>query len=291
MDPSDLRAFLAVAEELHFGRAATRLHITPPPLTRHIQRIERELGARLFDRTKRSVAITAAGKVLVEQARHLLALVESLPGQVQRAARGETGILRTGVISTALFSQARKLQTAIRRSLPDVRVAWHVLSSSEQVHAIRLDRLDLGFVNTPIEHEGLLLRRVLREPLVAALPSTHRLAARTSIPLLALKDEIFIVATRERVPSFYDRFISSCHAAGFEPKLEHQRQTMVSFLGLVAIGAGVSVVPASMMKVAVEGATFVRLQGAAPYSELSVAWSPKNAAPVLARALTLLTVR
>jgi DNA-binding transcriptional LysR family regulator len=134
------------------------------------------------------------------------------------------------------------------------------------------------------------LRRVRREPLVAVLPATHPLAGRTSVPLRLLKDDIFMVATRDRGPSFYDRFIASCHAAGFEPRLEHQRQTMVSFLGLVAIGAGVSVVPASVARIAVEGVVYVRLQRPAPYAELAVAWRPRNASPVLARALRLMDV-
>ena len=287
MDARDLNAFLAVADELHFGRAAARLNITPSPLTRQIQRIEAALGARLFARTKRTVRLTAAGAHLVGEARHLLALAESLPGRVQRAERGDSGVLRAGVISAALLSQADRLQRAMRRSLPDVRIAWSVLSSAEQVAALRQDRLDLGFVHTPIEHEGLVVRGVLREPLIVALPSGHPLARRQAVPLRALRDETFIVAPRERVPSYYDRFIAACHAAGFEPRLEHQRQTLVSFVALVAIGAGVTVVPASVRRIALAGVSYVRLTGAVPPSELSVAWHPRNASPVLARALRL----
>ncbi|MFO1398657.1 MAG: LysR substrate-binding domain-containing protein [Burkholderiales bacterium] len=291
MEPADFRVFLTVAEELHFGRAAARLNITPPPLTRHIQRIERALGARLFDRTRRSVTLTAAGAALVGEARRLLAQLEALPGHVRRAAGGDTGTLRAGVISAALFSQARVLQAALRKAMPRVHVEWHIESSADQVEAVRLGRLDLGFVHTPIEHEGLALRRVMREPLIVALPAGHPLAKRRTIPLRALEDEVFVVATRERVPSYYDRFVAACHAAGFEPKLEHQRQTMINFLGLVAIGAGVTVVPASVARIAVDGTTYVRLSGDVPYSELSVVWSPGNTSPVLARALRLVIPR
>jgi DNA-binding transcriptional LysR family regulator len=291
MEPADFRAFLAVAEELHFGRAAARLNITPPPLTRHIQRIERELGARLFDRTKRSVALTAAGVALKGESQRLLAQLEALPGHVQRAAGGHSGTLRAGVISAALFSQALLLQAAMRKAMPAVRIEWQVESSANQVEALRQHRLDLGLVHTPIEHEGLALRLVMREPLVVAVPASPPLARRTSIPLRALKDEVFVVATRDRVPSYYDRFIAACHAAGFEPRLAHQRQTMVNFLGLVAIGAGVTVVPVSVMRVAVEGTRYVRLSGDVPRSELSVVWSPANRSPVLARALRLMPRR
>ena len=287
MEPADFRVFLAVAEELHFGRAAARLNITPPPLTRHIQRIERELGARLFDRTRRAVTLTAAGAALVGEARRLLVQLEALPGHVLRAAGGDSGTLRAGVISAALFSQARVLQAAVRKAMPAVHVEWHIESSADQVEAVRLGRLDLGFVHTPIEHEGLALRRVLREPLVVAVPTSHPLAKRKAISLRALENDVFIVATRERVPSYYDRFVAACHAAGFVPKLEHQRQTMINFLGLVAIGAGVTVVPASVTRIAVAGTTYVRLSGDVPYSELSVVWSPDNRSPVLARALRM----
>lgn len=287
MDTRDLTAFLAVAEERHFGRAAARLNVTPPPLTRHIQKLERHLGVRLFDRTKRSVRLTAAGEVLVDEARERLTRDRQLPGRLQRAERGETGVLRVGVLSTALLSAGYRLQEGMRRTMPDVRIAWQLLSSSEQVAELRLDALDLGFVHTPIEHEGLELRRVLREPLIVALPASHRFAGRTSLPLAALKHETFVVATRDRVPSYYDRFIAACHGAGFEPRLHHQRQTMVSFLALVAIGAGVTVVPASVRKLTLDGVIYLRLRGNVPYSELSVAWHPRNDSPVLARALQL----
>jgi DNA-binding transcriptional LysR family regulator len=195
------------------------------------------------------------------------------------------------VISAALFSQALLLQAAMRKAMPAVRIEWQVESSANQVEALRQHRLDLGLVHTPIEHEGLALRLVMREPLVVAVPASHPLARRTSIPLRALKDEVFVVATRDRVPSYYDRFIAACHAAGFEPRLAHQRQTMVNFLGLVAIGAGVTVVPVSVMRVAVEGTRYVRLSGDVPRSELSVVWSPANRSPVLARALRLMPRR
>ncbi len=280
-----------MAEELHFARAAARLHVTPPPLTRHIQKLESDLGVPVFVRGKRSVALTPAGQVLVNEARRLLSAIDTLPGLIQRASRGDYGILRAGTISTALFSQVPRFATAIREALPDVQLEWHVQSSAEQVHELRHDRLDLGFVHTPIEHAGLALRGVLRESLVVALPQSHALAGRRSVTLRALKDETFVVANRDRTPSYYDRFIAACHAAGFEPKLAHQRQTMINFVGLVAVGAGVTVVPESMVCVQISGVSYVKLSGIGPFADLSVAWNPENVAPVLARALSVLGIR
>ncbi len=227
-----------------------------------------------YSQLKRSVALTPAGRVLVDEARRLLAAMDTLPAQVQRAARGDTGVLRAGTISTALFSVARTFEAAMRKALPSVRLAWQVQSSAQQVDELRHNRLDLAFVHTPIEHEGLALRRVLREALVVALPATHPAARQRTVTLRALKDETFIVADRDRVPSYYDRFIAACHVAGFEPRLFHQRQTMVNFLGLVAIGAGVTVVPVSLTRVQVAGVAYVKLAGTGPFSELSVAWNP-----------------
>jgi DNA-binding transcriptional LysR family regulator len=288
MDESDLRAFLAVADELHFGRAAAALHRTPPPLTRQIQQIEARLGTRLFERTKRSVRLTAAGAALVGEARQLLDRIESLPGMVQRAGRGETGSLRAGTISAALLSQALALQRRMRASLPDAQVSWKVLSSAEQVHALRQQRIDLGFVHSPLEHEGLAVRAVLREPLVLAVSVAHRFASRRSVALRELRGETFIVGTRDRGPSFYDRFIVACHDAGFEPRLDEQRQTLVNFVALAALGVGVALLPASVARIRVEGVAYVGLRSSMSTSEVSALWDPDNPSPLLARALSFL---
>lgn len=290
MELRDLRCFVAVAEELHFGRAAARLHISPPPLTQRVKALEAELGALLFKRNKRSVAITAAGAALLVEARRMLAQADALVTTVHRAAQGESGHLRVGVMGSVIFSHGKSLQATMRAQLPDVRLIWHELSSVEQVQSIRDNRLDLGFVNTPIEHEGIMIRRALREPLVAALPATHPLAGRRSIPLRALRDEVFIHSTRRTSTGFYDRFIAACNAAGFSPIIDHQAGHMLTYISLVAIGAGVTVVPASMAKTGLDGVAFVRIEGNAPYTEISVAWHPDNASPVLARALQLLDV-
>jgi len=290
MELRDLRYFVAVAEELHFGRAAARLHISAPPLTQHIKRLESQLSVVLFNRTKRTVAITAAGSALLKEARQMLAQADSLAIAVQRAGRGETGQLRAGVIGSSIFSKARDLQTQMSRLLPDAHLVWYEMSSVEQVQAIQQKRLDLGLIITPIDHEGLVVRRAVREPLVAAIPSTHALAKRTSIPLRLLKDEVFILGARHISPGYYDRFISACNAAGFSPHVAHQASHMLTYISLVAIGAGVSLVPASMAKAGLSGVSFLRIQGKAPYSEVSIAWNPANNSPLLSRALAALKI-
>jgi DNA-binding transcriptional LysR family regulator len=285
LELKDLRAFVAVAEEMHFGRAAARLHISAPPLTRQIQKMERLVGARLFDRTKRTVVITAAGSALLSEARGILEQAEKLPDTAQRAAQGQSGVLQVGVNAAALFSQTKEVQRKILQDLPNIRVIWRVLSSMDQITAIRQGSLDLGFVHTPIEHEGLSVRRMLREPLTAALPTNHPLANRQSIRLKDLHDQVFLIGARNLSPHDYDRLINACTSEGFTPKLDHQTQSMMSYLGLVAIGAGITITPTSMAEVKIEGVTYVRIEGPEHYSEISIAWDPRNITPVLARFL------
>jgi DNA-binding transcriptional LysR family regulator len=285
MELRDLRYFIAVAEELHFGRAAARLHISPPPLTQHIKRLEAMLDVSLFNRTKRSVALTPGGAALLVHARQLLAQADSLANIVQRASLGEAGYLRTGVIGSSIFSNARTLQALLAKRLPDVRLVWHELSSREQIEAIQRDRLDLGFIITPIDHEGLVVRAAIREPLVVVVPSSHPLAVRKSIRLESLKHEAFVLCPRHVSPGYYDRFISACNAAGFSPNVVHHAEHMLTYIGLVALGAGVSIVPASMIHSGIAGVSFLKILGTHPYSEVSLVWKPDNDSPVLARVL------
>ena len=288
MDLRDLRSFLLVAEELHFARAAQRLHISPPPLTQRIKALEQQMGVLLFKRTRRSVALTAAGASLVEAARRLVHDAEQLPATVQRAARGETGQLRAGVSGSALFSQARELQALVASALPDVRIVWHELSSVEQLELLQQNRIDLALVSTAVAFQGLAVARTIREPFVVAMPSSHRFAAHRAIALERLKDEIFILGHRHLSPAAYDRVISACNTAGFSPIVDHQVGHLMTYISLVAIGAGVALVPVSMAKAGMAGVNFVRIKGKAPYSEVSLAWNTSNLSPLVGKVLELL---
>jgi DNA-binding transcriptional LysR family regulator len=281
----DLRAFVVLAEELHFGRASTRLNMTASPLTRQIQKIERELGVRLFERTKRTVATTVAGNALLEEARSLLERRGALADRLQRVVQGGSGVLHVGVIGIAVLSQARDIQARIVHEVPDVRVTWRVMSSADQVAALRQGRLDVGFLHTPIEHEGLEARRLVRETMVVALPAGHPLTRRKSLRLRDLRHHVFLVGSREQSPGDYDRLISGCNAEGFSPKIDPQTQSLASFLGLVAIGVGVALTPASISRSSFEGVAFVPVEGASLYSEISIAWNPAQVSPVLSRML------
>jgi DNA-binding transcriptional LysR family regulator len=284
----DLRYFVVLAEELHFARAAKRLHISPPPLTQRIKKLEAETGVLLFHRTKRTVALTAAGLVLLEEARRLLQHASRVTPILHRAARGETGSVRVGVVGSAIFSHARNLQARMSRNLPDVRLIWHELSSVAQIESIRENQLDVGLLNTPIEHEGVALGQPLRESLVAVMSTSHALAKRTTIDLSALRNELFIVGARHLSPGYYDRFISACNVAGFSPNVDHQAGHLFTYISLVSIGAGVSLVPASMADAGLAGVSYVRIRGSPLTSEVSLAWSKLNPSPIVLRVLRIM---
>ncbi|MEI8155195.1 MAG: LysR substrate-binding domain-containing protein [Hyphomicrobiales bacterium] len=282
-----LRCFLAVAEELHFGRAAKRLNISQPPLTQHIKGLEHELGARLFNRTKRSVQITDAGAALVDEARLLLTQADGLRHVVQRADSGRGGSLRAGFITSAVFTKTRLLY--IRMSgVPGATVLWQEMNSSEQVEALREGRIDIGFLHSPSEHADLESRVIVRDPMVVAVPETHRLAGRKSAPLSEFGKDDFVLPLRHMSPAFYDRILAACSAAGISPAVPHQPRHLLTILSMVSMGAGISLVPASLASAGFPSVSFIKIRGPAPVTEVSVVWNPANRSPVLARALKVL---
>lgn len=283
-----LRCFVAVAEELHFGRAAARLAISQPPLTQHIKALELELGALLFQRTKRSVRITEAGSALLDEARRLIAQADGLRRLVQRADRGQSGTLRAGFIPSSVFTDARALYAKLSAA-PGVTVTWQEMSSTEQVEALQDDKIDLAFLHTPHPLPGLSARLIVRDPMVMALPERHPLAGRRRVTLKHFAGDDFILPLRHMSPVFYDSIIVACHAAGITPSIPpHQPRNLLTVLSLVSAGAGVSVVHGTLAASGFPGVTFLKLQGAAPIAEVSAVWKPTNRSPVLGRALAAL---
>ncbi|HXC38549.1 MAG TPA: LysR substrate-binding domain-containing protein [Burkholderiales bacterium] len=280
-----LRCFLAVAEELHFGRAAQRLNLSQPPLTKQIQNLESRLNVRLFDRSKRSVRLTSAGTALVLEARRLLDQAESAAISVRRIHTGEAGTVRIGFISAAFFSSFQARLIRLAKSRRGIQTVWLELGSFEQVEALLKERIDLGIAHTPIELRGLAARVVAREPHIAALPAGHPLAALRTIPLSGLRDEDFVLFPREAASGYHDMVVAACYQAGFSPRVTHLARHLFTIVGLVAQGRGVSLVPRKVGKVPIPGVAFRPLRGATVYSEFSLLWSPKNNSPALKRLL------
>lgn len=290
MEFREIRYFLAVAEELHFGRAAARLNISQPPLTQHIKKLEADLGVRLFDRNRRTVKLTESGKAMVDEARRILGDIDGIRRIVQRTGLGETGMIRAGFMSSAPFAKARELYTCLARELRGISVTWHGLTTSEQIRALQLQQIDVGFVHLPAEHPGLKVHPIVGGRLVIAVHASHPMAARASAPLKAFSTDGFILPPRESAPGFYDLIIATCNGAGFSPAIPHHARDMLAMISLVSIGSGVSVVPRWLTSAGFPDVRFLEIAGRVPQVQLALAWNPLNKSAALKRALTAFQV-
>lgn len=279
MELRHLRYFIAVAEERHFGRAARRLHIAQPPLSRQIQALEAELGFTLFDRSHRRVVSTPAGDALLPHARRVFETLELGVHAARRAASGQTGRIAIGYPSSVAFSGLPELLRAFRLRSPGVELALRELPPQEQIEALKDGRLDVGFIRGPIHDDQLASRRVRSEPLFVVLPTGHPLAAQPRVALESLAREPFVSFPRQRGPAFFDYLITLCHEAGFSPNIVQEAPQM-DIVSLVAAGFGVALVPGSLKHARRPGLVFRPIVGA-PRTELLVAWRSDDASPVL----------
>lgn len=288
MELRHLRYFIAVAEELHFGRAAARLGIAQPPLSMQIRDLEHEVGVMLLARTSRRVELTAAGRVFLDGARRTLAQLDGVISDTQRAHRGETGELRIGFVSSATYEVLPLLLRAFRGGYPDVVVRLRSATTFEQIVALRERHLDLGLLRLPVKEEALDWRVITEEPLVAVLPATHALATREPVPLTALAHASFIVYPRADNPAIHDAIIAQCQQAGFSPNITQESGSMLAITALVASGMGVALVIASPGLRETPGIVFQPLLGDdIPVWRLALAWRrERETAPAIRAFLT-----
>lgn len=262
MDLRRLRYLVTVAEEGHITRAAERLGLQQPPLTRQIRSLEDELGVRLFERLPRGVKPTEAGRAVVDEARAILARAERLPDLARRAARGEQGRLAVGVTSSGAFHPfvAQQIR-GFRTAAPGVQLALAEDGTPELVRGLEEERLDAAFLRSRgALGADLLIEPLLEEPMVAALPTGHRLSG-PAVRLAALAEETFVFYRRPTGPGLHDAIVAACLRAGFSPNVGQEAPRMASTLGLVAAGLGVSIVPASMQRMNLEGVDFIPFAG------------------------------
>ncbi len=283
-----LRAFVAIAEEQHVTRAAERLGVQQPSLTRLLQGLEAELGVLLVHRTTRGVRLTEAGAALLSEARTMLARAESIPEAVRRTARGEQGRLAIGFTSSAALHPV--VSSALRRFRefsPGVSMALEEAGTGELVDALLHERLDAAFVRSPVGGvPGLLVDDVLDEPMMAALPAGHPLAVGTGtpLPLSDLASEGFVLYRRPAGPGLHDAILAACYAAGFSPVVAQEAPRLTATLSLVAAGLGVSVVPASMRLLGGESVAYRALTGCPGLSApIYLAIRRPGASPLLTR--------
>jgi DNA-binding transcriptional LysR family regulator len=267
------RSFTTVAEELHYGRAAERLHITQPALSRQIRDLERVLGITLFDRTSRRVVLSRAGQAVLGQARRALAESDRAVRLARLAAHGDWGELAIAALPAVAVALLPAIIRAYRDAHPAIGVTISESFDDEQLAALTAGRIDAGFLRAAAAPPGLYLETLLSEPLLAGLPAGHRLARHDRIALSELAGEPFVFFPRHRSVLAYDEFIASCRAAGFSPAVV-QEASGISALGLVAAGLGVTVVAASYQSLSLDGVRFVPVIG--HQLTLQVAWAAGN---------------
>ena len=261
MEFRHLRYFLALAEELHFGRAAQRLSISQPPLSLNIQQLEASVGARLFTRNSRGVQLTAAGQAFVPAARALLAQAGAAMREAREVAQGQAGELQIGFAGTLLYCGLPQMLQRFQASHPRLRLALRELSSSEQLAELVRDRLDVGFVHTPRVPPGFEQVLVASQPMVVCLPAGHVLAKKRQLDVQALQGQALVVVSRAVSPDYHERILAECELAGWRPPVVHELRHWLSVVALVAQGQGAALVPAALAQSALAGAAFVPLRG------------------------------
>lgn len=267
MELRHFRYFIAVAEEGHITRAAERLGMQQPPLSQRIKTIERELGVQLFHRKARGVELTDAGRTFLDSARAMLAHFDHTFETTRRTARGEQGQISVGVTPTSPFHPfVPRVIRAFREAYPLVFLRLEERLGNELIEQLRNERIDVALIRSPLaEAEGLVVHSLLEEPMLVALPSGHSLAncsgkGESAFSLKRLAHETFILYGPPGT-TFYDVTMAACRAAGFSPRIGQEAPRITSSLNLVAVGLGISLVPASLQQVHMDGVVYRRLKG------------------------------
>ncbi len=260
MELRHLRYFVTVAEEGHITRAAERLGIQQPPLSKQIRILEEEIGARLFRRTPRGVVLTDVGTAFFEDVQRILGDVDQAVARARRTARGEAGRIIVGLTSSATFHPlVRRVIRKFRETAPGVSLELREKASAEQVNALIAEDLDVGFIRTPVPKDsGITVYPLIEEPMLAAIPEGHRLSRSDDGPLSleALAGEPFVLYRRSTGAGLYDSIIAACNTAGFAPRTEQEAPWIGATLNLAAAGLGVTIVPYSFKHLLLEGVVY-----------------------------------
>jgi DNA-binding transcriptional LysR family regulator len=281
MELRHLRYFVAVAEELHFGRAAKRLHISQPPLSQQIRLLEQTTGIELFRRDTRSVELTAAGEELLKYARVALAQVEQGIRSARRVHQGEVGRLSVGFITSLSYTYLPWVVREFRQRFPAVEIVLTERETWDQKAALLDGRIDLGIMRGPLDTAGIRATPLLREPFVAALPDAHPLAGVAGIELGALARDPFILFPRAIGGSYFETMSALFEEAGFSPVVAQEAVQMHVTVGLVGAGIGVALVPASIQLLPTPGVVYKPLKRCKARAELLVAYREDASSPVI----------
>ena len=285
----------ALSHDQSLHGAASRLHMTQPPLSQTIQALESQLGTPLFSRTRRSVALTAAGRALLPEAQRLLMQAESLPALVQRAAAGESGQLRLAFVSSADYSVLPIALREFRSAYPAVQIDLREATSDVQLEELAAGNIDLGILIPPVPDKLKTILDyfpVLTEPLVLALPADSKLATATrKVSLKSFAGLPLIIFPRRLAPALHDQILGCFREAGLTPSIEQEAIQMQTIVGLVAAGMGIALVPQSVSNLKRPGVEYRALTEASPLVEIGLAWRRDNTSPVLQAFLDLIQKR
>jgi DNA-binding transcriptional LysR family regulator len=281
MELRQLRYFITVAEELHFGRAAETLHLSQPALSKQIQALEDSLGVQLLDRTKHWVRLTIAGQKFLETAHRILQEVEQGIQATRQIADGEMGRLKIGFTEATLFSLAPDIIKTYREHYPQVELIVTSGGTETHVEALRTHQIDVGFVYLPIREPSLAIRPLFEETYVAALPASHRLARQKQTALSSLANEPLIFYPRSLAPVLYANFIKCCEQAGFVPNVVQEAELAQTRLGLAAAGVGITFVLSKMQSLSAKGVIYRSISGEFPTLKLALAWRQDESSPVV----------
>lgn len=278
-----LRYFVAVAEELHFGRAALRLHLSQPPLSQQIRKLEEMLGSPLLVRTSRSVRLTAAGEAFLERAQRTLRNLERAIEETRGIGRGEAGVLNIGFVGSGMLTTLPGIFRTYRKAYPRVRLHLHESFTAQVLTGLENGTLDAGILRDGDPTEGLDVTTIFTEPFVAVLPASHKRAKQKSISAGSLRDEPFVHYSRSAGRRAFEKPLSICDAHGFRPHIVQEASNWLTILRLIGAGLGVSIAPACVARIASPEVVCLPLEGAKVVSQLEFACVLGESRPIVER--------
>ena len=291
MELRHLRYFGTVATELHFGRAAEKLHIAQPPLSKQIQDLEAELGFELFNRTKRSISLTPAGQAFLVEVNQIFQQLDRAIDIGRKTSRGELGQISIGFVGSATYNILPVMLQQFRDRYPNVQIELHELTTDRQLIWLRAGRIDIGLIRPPIVDRNLASEVIFQEPLVVALPTSHHLANLNKIDLSLLVTEPFILFPRQLAPGLYDPIIAMCLTAGFSPNVVQECIQMQTIVSLVSANMGISILPASIQEAQRQGVVYKPIRLASvdveKLARIAIVWRINDISPTMNRLLEI----
>ena len=288
METRLLKYFSVLAEELHFGKAAKRLYISQPPLSRQIRGLEEELGVRLFNRTKRTVQLTPYGKYLKEESYKLFNQIDVIKNHLQSMKDGVSSQVKISYVGDFMYSIFPEILSRLRKNYPKVQTVLSESDTESQIPSLMAGLVDIGFIRTPVEAKGLSIKRIYEESFSLILSKSHPLASRKKIPLKEMADEPYVGLSPRCSPAIRNSVISICGKAGFFPNVIHAVSQINSIVKLVENNLGYSIIPSGIKEALNQKVKFIELDDYPERAELSLVYNPKQIDETSMKVVTLI---